>query len=211
MKELDDLLINVRVFDEPEHLAENRLFGLFDLINTTGINKESIVVEIGAYSGTTSKLFSLYAKEVQVYNTWKLGDQTSDAIRLAKAERLFDAVVSEREPVIVKHTCNTLVEAANIIENKSADVLYLGHLLEYRDAMDQLKAFTCKVKPGGYITGHGLHHPGVKQAVCEFLEHGYQDFHDYSFAFQLPAEAKVVVNPVEISHIIESVTKHKVK
>ena len=203
MSRLEELLEGVRVFDEPEHLAENRLFGLHELIKRVGITKKlSTVVEIGAYSGTTTELFSLFAKEVQVYNTWKLGDQTREELRLQKAEQLFDIVASQKNSGIVKNTCNTLVEAATLVKDKSADLLYLGHLVDYTSTIEQLKAFSSKVKPEGYLAGHGLHHPAVRQAVNEFLVDGYIEFHDYSFAFQTPkAVEPVVVAPIETPHI----------
>lgn len=59
--------------------------------------------------------------------------------------------------------------AAKQVEDESLDFVFIDARHDYQYVKEDIEAWSLKVKPGGYITGHDIEHSGVKRAVKEIF------------------------------------------
>jgi len=192
MDRIQELLQEVRVFDGPSNLAENRLIGLYDLLRFIDLPKDQIVMgEVGSYSGTTTELFSYFAKNVYAIDTWETSLEIQDGFRIQKAERLFDEML-DRSPNVVKVKCETILKGSELVEEEAFDFLYMDGTHDYESVKTRLQAYISKVKPGGYIALHDCHLEQVRRAFEEVVGTDLHLFHDQSALYRKPGNLNTV-------------------
>jgi hypothetical protein len=86
----------------------------------------------------------------------------------------FCATVGERGE-IWKMTTD---EAAKQIEDDSLDFVFIDADHSYEGCKGDIENWSPKVKAGGYVMGHDITWPGVKQAVEEFFGTDYKESTD---------------------------------
>lgn len=151
-------LLRCKRMDYGYHVDGNLLHGLYDLINDN-ITKESIVVEVGSYSGVSSELFALFCKQLYCVDRW-----TGFAV---EAEKIFDQLIIKYNNIIkIKSTSH---DAAKIFPDHSIDLLYIDAEHTYEVVKDDILSWTSKIKFTGIISGHDYNWPGVKKAVNEIF------------------------------------------
>lgn len=60
-------------------------------------------------------------------------------------------------------------EMAEVIKDESLDFIFIDAGHDYDSVIKDLKAWVPKVKPGGLVSGHDIHFPGVLKAVSELI------------------------------------------
>lgn len=135
----------------------NRLFGLKELI-LENLKPNSIVCEVGCFTGSSSALFAYYCKEVYCV------DLFSETFNNLNYEPVFDKVMQEFKNV--KKIKSSSVEAAATFDNGKFDLVYIdaGHL--YENVMEDIDCWLPKVKQGGFLAGHDYMRD-VEKAVKE--------------------------------------------
>lgn len=128
-------------------------------------------VEVGVYSG---KSFSFGI--VECLNLGKkidfIGvDMFPDKWIYHDGPNVFDAFQESMRP-LDKHFSLIIgqsIEAATLVEDESADFVFIDAAHDYDSVKADIIAWTRKVKPGGIIAGHDYeeNYPGLMQAVNE--------------------------------------------
>ena len=59
--------------------------------------------------------------------------------------------------------------AADHVEDNSLDFVFIDADHEYRSVVNDIEAWTPKIRPGGVLSGHDTHFPGVKKAIDELI------------------------------------------
>lgn len=60
-------------------------------------------------------------------------------------------------------------EMAEKVEDNSLDFVFIDADHEYESVVRDILAWTPKVKPGGMVSGHDIHFPGVLKAINELI------------------------------------------
>lgn len=197
MSRIEELLQQVRVFDEPEHLAHNRNMGLYDLIRYIDLPKDQIVIgDIGCYSGVTTEFFALHANKVYSVDDWEINEEIMDGRRMEKAERLFGEVLSKYSNV-TKIKVDT-IKAASLFDIQCFDLVYLDGVHRYDLVRSRIESYLPKVKMGGYLAVHDYHIDDVSRAFRDVLGEPVNVFHDYSALYK----KKGSYNPIQFSSVL---------
>jgi len=197
MSRIEELLQQVRVFDEPEHLAHNRNMGLHDLLRYIDLPKDQVIIgDIGCYSGVTTEFFALHANKVYSVDDWEINEEIMDGIRLQKAERLFNEVLS-KYPNVTKIKVDT-TKAASLFDIQCFDLVYLDGVHRYDLVRRRIEEYLPKVKMGGYLAVHDYHIDDVSRAFRDVLGEPINVFHDYSALFK----QKGNYNPIQFSSVL---------
>jgi len=143
-----------------------QLTGLIHLmcnLKNRGFVKQNYV-EVGSYFGESALIASsfdfidrifcidLFNQHNQIESCKKLLSHTKKPIEYIKQES---------------------IEAVNIFEDKSIDILYIDACHSYECVKDDLNCWHTKVRDGGFICGHDYNpksHSAVIKAVDEFVE-----------------------------------------
>ena len=169
------------------HFRVNNLKGLKMLIDEY-VNEESVVVEVGSFSGISSELFALHCKKIHCVDIWDSYWEIADKQVVEFAEWSFDRMAAKYDNVVkIK---NKSILAANQFEDKSIDFVYIDAAHDYESVKTDLISWIPKVKPGGFIAGHDYRYdPGIQvyEAVNELFAqtHKISTFPDSSFVIQL--------------------------
>jgi hypothetical protein len=70
-------------------------------------------------------------------------------------------------------------EAAQLVEDESLDFVFIDADHSFKGVDEDIAHWSPKVKKGGYIIGHDIHWPGVKQAVEKHFGTDYQTDEDF--------------------------------
>lgn len=70
-------------------------------------------------------------------------------------------------------------EMAKHVEDNSLDFIFIDADHEYESVVRDILAWTPKVKPGGMVSGHDTHFPGVLKAINELIPHWKTDHVDH--------------------------------
>lgn len=65
--------------------------------------------------------------------------------------------------------CGVSWEMADLVRDNSLDFIFIDADHEYESVVKDIKAWTPKLKPGGFVTGHDTHFPDVLHAVEELI------------------------------------------
>jgi len=151
-------LLKCKRMDFGESVRGNLLHGLYDLIREH-ITKESIVVEVGSYTGVSSELFALFCKQLYCIDNWQGFAE--------KAEKIFDELIPKYNNIVkIKSTSHN---AAKTFQDYSVDLVYIDAKHTYEAVKDDILSWVPKIKHNGIISGHDYNWSGVKKAVDEIF------------------------------------------
>jgi len=129
------------------------------------------MVELGSYSGESTKLFLRKAKILHCVDLWVPYEDYGNPIGyMEEAEAAFDELQRQNPDKIIKHKIDS-IEASKLFENHSFDAVYIDCDHSYPAVRADILAWRPKVKLGGILAGHdyGMCHIGVKLAVDELI------------------------------------------
>jgi len=111
----------------------------------TALENEDHGVEVGCFSGVSSRVISLHCGLLHCVDPWSWG-------AVAQAEQMFDAMLPDY-PNIVKVKLPS-VQAAGQYDDHSLDFVYVDADHAYASVVEDITAWKNKVKQGGFIAGH---------------------------------------------------------
>lgn len=146
----------------------------------------STFVEVGSWLGCSAAYMATRIKEEnkQIHffcvDTWRgsLGtDTTSDNIHAATLAEyngdVFPCFRKNLQELNLYHLVTPYqmksVEGATKFEPKQVDFVYIDAAHDYKSVLEDLVAWTPKIKRHGIIAGHDFEWPGVGKAVREFF------------------------------------------
>lgn len=146
---------------------------------TKYIKKDSIMCEIGCYSGESSNVFLSSGKIKKFYaiDPWLSGYDDNDSASFSNmelVEKKFDDTVKRFNNVIKLKM--TMKEAFDLIPDM--DIIYIDGNHKYEFVLNDIILSLRKIKQGGIISGHDYKskkHTGVTKAIIEIL--GEPDLH----------------------------------
>ncbi len=65
------------------------------------------------------------------------------------------------------------IEASELYKDASLDLVFIDAAHDYDNVCADIKAWLPKVKPGGILAGHDIHHPPIQQALKDVLQNDY--------------------------------------
>ena len=154
--------------------GNNRVDGLIEMCKKYIKNTDK-GVEIGCFSGVSSRAISLYCGQLDCVDPWAW-------VEVAIAEKMFDAMMPFY-PNIRKVKTRS-IDAAKTYPDSSLDFVYIDADHTYQAVIEDIKAWESKVKPGGYIAGHDAHMYEVLKAVIDTLGSPIDVFNDSSWIFR---------------------------
>ena len=173
--------------------------GIKDIIDYIDIDN-IIMVEVGCYTGESTKLFADCHKVKTIYcvDQWVEGYDDLDGAsssNMVLVEQEFDKRINNIDKCI-KIKSNSVGAAAKF-ETESLDFVYIDAMHTYDGVKSDILAWKPKIKKGGYIGGHDYPNPsrprrprrggrfGVGQAVDEFFGKPERIFQDSSWIVKL--------------------------
>lgn len=145
----------------------NTTKGLYDLI-IKYITEESVIVELGSFSGVSSELFALHCKTIYCVDPWIPYWEINDSKKLNYAEQNFDNMMKNHNNIIkVKLKSD---EAYNNFEDKSLDLVYIDSDHSSENVEKEIAMWLPKIKNGGYISGHDFNLPTVFNVVTKYFD-----------------------------------------
>lgn len=191
-KRIEELLSTPRMFYVDLNYSAcnfkvNSLAGLGMLIEDC-VDKDTVMVEVGSFSGVSSELFALHCKRLHCIDLWDPYWEISEKRIVEFAEWSFDRMAAEHGNI--EKIKGDSVEAADRFSDGSLDLVYIDAAHDYESVRRDLLAWIPKVKEGGWIAGHDYRHdPSIQvyEAVNElFAEtHRVVTYPDSSFAVRL--------------------------
>jgi hypothetical protein len=161
--------------------------GMAKVLLENGINKESIIAELGCYRGESTEYWikNLPFQKMYCIDMWQSGwDDVNDAASrtdLNEVERIFDYMITKYQDRNIIKIKGDSAETVNSLPDGYFDFIYIdaNHLYEFvkRDIITCLP----KVKKGFFLCGHDYGmpvHPDVKRAVDEVIgkpDHVFED------------------------------------
>ena len=142
----------------------------------------SKIVEIGSWKGKSIAYLAVEiinsGKDIKIdsVDTWRGSPEHQQDVYV-KTDTLYNLFLTNISPIshVVKPVRMASVEAAELYEDNSLDVVFLDGCHEYECVREDLPAWYPKVKSGGWFAGHDYiwRHtdplgPPVKRAVDEF-------------------------------------------
>jgi predicted O-methyltransferase YrrM len=176
---ISELLETPRMYHIPliseEHGHANTTKGLLDLVKEC-INTKDIVVEVGCFSGVSSRIFALGCRELHCIDpySWPATFQ---------AEKMFESMLPEYPNI--KKIKMTSVDGSKLYEDYSIDFIYIDADHTYESVIQDIESWQSKVKKGGYLGGHDIYIPDVKKAVEEKFGNKYKTYSDTSWVVKL--------------------------
>lgn len=157
----------------------NTTKGLYDLIKKY-ITEESVMVELGSFSGVSSELFALHCKTIYCVDPWIPYWEINDSKKLNYAEQNFDNMMKNYNNIIkVKlKSC----DAYNNFEDKSLDLVYIDSDHSSENVEKEIVMWLPKIKNNGYISGHDINLPTVFNVITKHFDPTYIElFNDTSW------------------------------
>jgi|TARA_B110000908_G_scaffold79421_1_gene95187 predicted O-methyltransferase YrrM len=164
-----ELLSTPRMFFQPIHWRNNNLKGLKMLIDDY-VDENTVIAEIGSFSGVSSELFALHCKEINCIDLWDPYWEIKEDERVKTAEELFNNF-STNYTNVNKIKGNSK-DIAQQFKDKSLDLVYVDAAHDYNSVREDILTWLPKIKLGGYIAGHDYRYDeniGVYQAVNDIF------------------------------------------
>lgn len=171
--------------------GSNRTTGLIDFIKYIPDTKNKTIVEVGSWRGESALIFAKHFKRVICIDSWDIflpPDKYKCTI-----DDIFDAFVeATRNVPNIEFKRMKSVDAAAQFDDSTPitpggpDVIYVDAQHIYPQVISDLKAWTPRVKPGGYMAGHDYSMPGVTRAVAEMYGAPDATFQDDSWVKRMP-------------------------
>lgn len=143
------------------------------------------VAEVGVFRGMNAKCLLSARRDVELWMVDPWGGVTNGYRATGDYQTRFSAqrweqtyrdalkrtqFAENRRRVVRRRS----VEAAELVDDRSIDVVFIDADHSYEAALSDIKAWAPKVRPGGWIGGHDYKHPregrgyGVQRAVDEW-------------------------------------------
>lgn len=155
--------------------GNNCVNGLIDLCDTY-LKANDTVVEVGSFSGVSSRVFSLYCKILYCIDPY-FWAETKDA------ERMFDEMKPQYKNIKKMQMFGK--DAATFFKDGSLDFVYIDADHTYEAVVADINDWKGKVKKGGYIAGHDFYMDDVARAVRDCLGEPLELFSDSSWVIKL--------------------------
>ena len=155
--------------------GNNCVNGLIDLCETY-IKPKDEVVEVGSFSGVSSRVLSMHCKTLYCVDpySWK---------ETKEAEQMFDAMLPEYPNIKKIQMFGS--EATFFFGDHSLDLVYIDADHTYEAVVADINDWKAKIKPGGYIAGHDFYMDEVARAVRDCLGEPLELFSDSSWIIKL--------------------------
>lgn len=165
----------------------NMLKGLKMLIDEI-VNEDTVMVEVGCFSGVSSEMFALHCKKLSCVDQWDPYWEIRDEQTFKLAEESFDRMSLNYSNL--EKVKKSSLEASKDFEDGSLDLVYIDAAHDYLSVREDILAWMPKVKTGGYLAGHDYRYAlgiQVYQAVNEIFgeTHKITTFPDSSFFVKL--------------------------
>ncbi len=167
---------------------ENDVGGLHDLCQKI-LTPNSLVVELGSYSGDSACIFAQYVKTLYCIDPWKDVleiDATVDGSNfnyknMRQVERRFDRNTKHFKNIIKIRGSSDIV--VDIFGNSKVDLVYIDSLHDYSHVRRDIDKWWRVVRIGGWLGGHnyGDYWPGVIKAIDESFGEPDELFRDTSW------------------------------
>ena len=147
----------------------NALHGLDQLCQDIGLNKDSVVLEIGCFNGISTSLFAYYAKEVHAVDIWFSPQMNSNVIPNYNNIKFIQG------------------NSANILPtlpDNYFDMIYIDADHSYEAVKNDITLSISKLKSDGYLCGHDYDEHiknGVFRAVNEIFGKPTKVYEDQSW------------------------------
>lgn len=130
-----------RMGHEPDPYFEkvNMLIGLDEMCRDIGLNKNSILLEIGSYFGVSTSLFAFYCSKVYAVDVWL-------------SPELKNSIIPKHKNI--EFILGSSLEIIPSFENNFFDVVYIDGDHSYEAVKQDIINSIPKLKSGGYICGH---------------------------------------------------------
>lgn len=151
----------------------DRLYGLKMLIDDH-VTRDSVIVEIGSFSGKSSELFALHCHKLYCVDLWQEYWEL-DGHTLSKAEVDFDEMSKNYDNIHKFRMASQ--DASKSFDNESLDLVYIDAAHDYENTMNDIYAWFPKVKKGGILAGHDYRYdPNIKvyEVVNEVFGQDYK-------------------------------------
>lgn len=176
---LKKLLETPRMYHIPlvseEHGHANTTQGLLDMIKEC-ITEKDFVVEVGCFSGVSSRIFALECRELHCVDPYSWP-------AVFEAEKMFESMMPDYPNI--KKIKLTSVNASKLYEDHSVDFIYIDADHTYHAVLEDINSWVSKVKNGGYLGGHDIYIDDVKRAVEEIFGKEYKTYSDTSWVVKL--------------------------
>jgi predicted O-methyltransferase YrrM len=176
---LAQLLETPRMYYTPlvsdEHGYANTTGGLLHLVQEL-ITAEDLVVEVGSFSGVSSRVFALGCRELHCIDPYSWP-------AVFEAEKMFEAMMPDYPNI--KKIKMTSAEGSKLYKDHSIDFVYIDADHTYRAVVDDINNWISKVKKGGYLGGHDIYISDVRRAVEERFGTNYKTYSDTSWVVKL--------------------------
>ena len=150
--------------------------------------QEMSILEVGAFAGDATLIFSKHFKKVKVVDPWEsnIGDITNSV----DMEVVFDIWCSNMTfnaptlPTFERMTFEEYFKAWSVYCNSDYfDMIYIDALHDYENVKQDIYRASTILPPGGIISGHDYYNrfPGVVQAVDESFQRPDVIFQDMSW------------------------------
>lgn len=150
-------------------IAQNGQFAepLLELIKEY-LNENSVVAEIGSYSGGSTELFALHCKTVYAIDCWADNNCPfqEQVENLKKSEIIFNEKMNKYSNVIKIRKLSS--DACNDIPDGSLDCVYIDGDHRYKSVCEDIRNYFIKIKIGGIIAGHD-YYDEIKLAVNDVI------------------------------------------
>ena len=178
---IDILLQSKRL--EFKNKQSNTTKGLYELI-TKYVNKESVIVELGSFSGISSELFALHCKKLYCVDPWSPYWEIEDVEKMNEAELKFNSMMANYNN-IVKYKMDSK-NASLIFENSNVDMIYIDSDHSSENVEKEIKLWLPKIKQCGYISGHDFNMPTVFNVVTKYFDPTLIEiFNDTSWVYKM--------------------------
>lgn len=165
------------------------LNSLIEHINKITPTKNMEMLEIGAYLGESTIIFSEYFSNIitidPFIDDYDLNDPTCQHISLSKVHEKFIELTKDIKSIqLIKKKSD---EAIYDLIDKRFDFIYIDGMHTYEQVKKDIKNYKPLVKPGGFIGGHDYHPnwQGVINAIKEELNEVDSVFGDTSWIKRL--------------------------
>lgn len=170
----EDGSINLdRILQRPASTHQFLIDGLIEF-SEKYLKENSTMIEVGCYAGESTKVFLESGKIDKIYcidpwqNDYDDTDESSYKAPMSYVESLFDKNTEAYKDKVVKLKMPAQ-EAFSLIEDLSADLVYLDGEHTYEANKKYLELYNPKLKDGGYMCGHDWNAFGQTKAIKEFF------------------------------------------
>lgn len=183
-----------------------RAAGLREMIRATGLAPGFRMAELGCFAGESMAIFvhagARYFFAVDPWEPLRYRQGIPDNLRPDWAEADFDhrmralrAIFPELEICKAKTTSQ---RASLLCRDRSLDLVYIDGLHTFEAVRADIFAWRPKLKRGGWLTGHDIARPAVRDAILATIGREFgapRIFPDSSWAYRI--EGGPPIEPIE--------------